>query len=228
MIYIMSIKQKNIGKRALAFSLAEVLLTIVIIGVLAVVLSPIISQGTGRHEILTKVNKANSVLNQAVMKIAYSEGLPIGDLSFIQEDGVVVFFEKFLKYVDTIKTCPGTAAGCFSTGQIKYLNGADAPGFNLAYSVITKDGLSYGWESSSCADKGLNSQDLLNCIGSFVVDINGHRPPNRYGYDIFFFTVVDTKGIVPAGKFNKSTCKRDDTGITCASKVIDDQGVNYK
>ena len=221
------LKKKIFGTKK-GFSLAEVLLTLVIIGVLGAMLVPMMNQGTGRHEILVKVNKAHSVIGQGVMKIAYAEGLPIADLSFIKEDGDVVFFEKFSKFVDTIKLCNGTADGCFPTDDITQLDGLSTS-FLLPYSLITKDGISYGWQNKiSCGDKGLSVDDVRNCYGSFVVDINGHKPPNRYGYDIFFFAIVDKKGVVPAGKGNKSyDCRRDRAGITCASKVIDDQGVNY-
>ncbi len=212
-----------------AFSLAEVLLTIVIIGVLAVMVIPLLNQGIGKHEILTKVNKANSVLGQTLMKIAYSEGLPIADLSFISEDGDAIFFDKFSNFVDTIKVCKGMSSDCFTTGEIKQLNGTNAGSLGLSSSLVTKDGFVYGWQGKAlCGNKGLSNEDLNNCVGSFVVDINGDRLPNRYGYDIFFFPVVDTKGIIPAGKGNKSyDCNRARAGITCAAKVIDDQGVNY-
>ncbi|MGM9994602.1 MAG: type II secretion system protein [Candidatus Avigastranaerophilus sp.] len=212
-----------------AFSLAEVLLTIVIIGVLAVMVIPLLNQGIGRHEILTKVNKANSLLGQTLMKIAYQEGLPIADLSFISEDGDAIFFDKFSNFVDTIKVCKGMTSGCFTTGEITYLNGTNAGSLVLSSSLVTKDGFVYGWQGKAlCGDKGLSNEDLNNCVGSFVVDINGDHLPNRYGYDIFFFPVVDTKGIIPAGKGNRSyDCTRARAGITCASKVIDDQGVNY-
>lgn len=213
-----------------AFSLAEVILTLVIIGVLSMMIIPMISQGIGRQEILSKVNKVNSVLNQAVMRIAYNEGLPVGDFSFIEDDADSVLFDKFTQVVDTIKICRGTSAGCFSSGDIKQLNGNEIGSIPMVISAITKDGIAYGWQGGMvCGDKGLNIEDIENCKGNFVVDINGYNKPNRYGYDIFFFPVVDGKGIIPAGKGNRSLdCRRSNAGLTCASKVIDEQGVNYR
>ena len=213
-----------------AFSLAEVMLTLVLIGVVAVMTVPLLNQGIGRQEILSKVNKVNSVLSQSVMKIAYNEGLPVADFSFIDDEGEAAFFDKFIQVVDTIRICKGSVAGCFSTGEIKQLNGLNAGSFSFANSLITKDGVAYGWQGyETCLDKGLSAEDLVNCKGSFVVDINGYNKPNRYGYDIFYLTVIDEKGIVPAGQGNKSLdCKRDNIGITCSSKVIDEQGVNYR
>lgn len=224
------ILELKLVKNKKAFSLAEVLLTLVIIGIVATMTLPIISQGIGRQEILAKVNKANSVLKQSVMRIAYNEGLPVGDFSFIDDEGDMEFFEKFIQVVDTIRICRGSTVGCFSNSDIKQLNGTNAGSFGFASSLITKDGFAYAFEGvSSCANKGLDIDDMADCKGSFIVDINGYNKPNRYGYDIFFFALVDGQGIVPAGKGNGSLdCRRSNAGITCAAKVIDDQGVNYR
>ena len=95
--------------------------------------------------------------------------------------------------------------------------------------LITNDGISYNYVSGTiCSDKGLSNDDLKNCIGRFLVDINGQSKPNKFGLDIFFFAVVDGKGIVAAGSGNNSAdCKRSSKGITCAAKVLKEGKISY-
>ena len=212
-----------------AFSLSEVLLTLVIIGVLGAVLHPIVIAASGRHETVVRVNKAHSVVNQGLEAIAYEQGLPVGDMGFLQAGNEKFFFERFVDKVDTIKVCGEVPTGCFATSQVTKLNGNPENNFDVQYSLVTKDGMAYGWNSkASCESKGLSSEDLDLCVGSFIVDINGDGTPNRYGYDIFFFPVIDTKGIVPAGRYRTTDCNRRSTGMMCASRVIDKQAVDYR
>ena len=213
-----------------AFSLSEVLLTLVIIGVLGAVLNPIVTASSGRQETVVRVNKAHSVINQGLEAIAYEQGIPVGDMDFLTEGNEKYFFERFVDKVDTIKVCGDNPSGCFATTGITKLNSQPVSDFEVLYSLVTKDGIAYGWDSkASCTSKGLNTEDTDLCVGSFIVDINGDGTPNRYGYDIFFFPVVDTKGVMPAGRSNRSAdCNRRSTGITCAARVIDKQEVNYQ
>lgn len=209
-----------------AFTLAEVLLTIAIIGVVAVITVPVISQATGRQEYVAKLKKAHSVLGQTLIKIAIQEGLPVGDYSFIRDDGNSEFFDIFTRVVDPIKICNEGEMGCIYS-PLTQLNGLNTS-FLIPLSLVTKDGMAFGWNKDECAEKGLSFDDEENCVGCFIVDINGHRKPNRLGYDVFFFTVVDGKGLVPAGKGNNSAdCFRTDKGVTCAAKVIKDSAINY-
>ena len=211
-----------------AFSLAEVMITLVIIGIIGVMVVPLIEQVTGRHETVVRVKKASSVLGQAIYKIAVQEGLPVGDYGYITEDGDSEFFERFSNVVEHIRICRGTPSGCLAVSEIKQLNGRPMSGFTTKNSLVARDGIAYGWDKNACPGKGLSADDEENCIGCFIVDVNGDKKPNRYGYDLFFFLVVDRKGIVPAGKGNHSAdCRRSGIGAQCTSKVIDEEGINY-
>lgn len=209
-----------------AFTLSEVLVTLVIIGVVAVMTVPVIMQSTGRHEYVSRLKKAHSVLGQALIRIAMQEGLPNGDYSYIQEDENGIFFDLFSQVVDPIKICRDGETGCIFS-SLTQLNGSSTS-YPSAYSLITKDGMSYGWNKGTCSEIGLSAEDEANCVGSFIVDINGFGNPNRFGYDIFFFAVIDQKGLVAAGSGNESQdCSRSNKGMTCAAKVISTANIDY-
>lgn len=209
------------------FTLAEVLITLVIIGVVAAITVPAVLQSTERQETVSKLKKAYSVLQQATTKIATEEGVQVGDFSLMPEDE---FFDKFINTVHTMKLCK-SGAGCFPDKPIKTLAGSDWKVYNEGNSLITTDGTAFGWVKGGtdyCAGKGISQEDLQNSVGRFIVDLNGAAPPNRFGYDVFFFIMVQGKGVVPAGAADHSDCKKNGLGITCASVVLSTGTLKYQ
>lgn len=181
-------------------------------------------QSTQKNEFVVRLQKADSTLRQSVLKISMKEGLPPGDYTFMTNDD---FFNEFEKTVNTVKVCKGSERGCFSTSS-KQMNGIYWSGFDRINSLVTADGIAYNWDQRYCDGKGLTSEDLQNCIGRFLIDLNGVSGPNRFGYDIFFFAVVNGKGVVAAGSGNDSAdCKRGRNGITCAAKVLKEKKISY-
>ena len=214
------------GIKKYGFTLAEVLITLVIIGVIAAITIPITQSITEKQEYVSKLKKAYSTLGQAAYRIAIDQGYPVGDFDFVTRED---FFPIFVKQIQSIRVCTAANQGCFYSGYIKYLSGTNAYKFDRTDSVVGADGVTYGWDSRFCEDdKGLSNEDLANCKGRFIVDINGAHPPNRFGRDVFFFCAIDGKGIVPAGSGNNSAdCYVGSNGITCAAKVLKENGMNY-
>ena len=140
------------------------------------------------------------------------------------------FFDKFANVVNTMKLCK-SASGCFPDKPLKTLSGNDHGIYNGTNSLITTDGIAFGWEKNSgdlCSNKGISEEDAQNCIGRFIVDLNGAAPPNRFGYDVFFFQMVQGKGAVPAGNANHKDCRKKGNGITCAAVVLQTGTVKYQ
>ena len=151
------------------------------------------------------------------------EGVPVGDYSLMNEDE---FFDSFAKEVNTNKLCK-TTSGCFPNKPLKALNGNTWEVYNRENSLITVDGMAFGWDRFACSGKGVSPDDEANCIGRFIVDVNGPANPNQFGKDVFFFLAINGKGIVPAGSFDSSTCKKGRQGDQCAALVLRDSAINY-
>lgn len=217
------------NKSIKSFTLAEVLITLVIIGVIAAMTVPTIMQNTQKQEIISKLKKADSVLRQSLYNISRDTGYPVGDYSFTNNDE---FFDLFAKKLNVAKMCGSANQGCFS--DVTYsLKGEVWSNYNSYSSnsktFVTTDGIAYGWSKTLCTtDKGLLTEDYPKCLGRFIIDVNGSRKPNAFGRDVFFFTVVDRKGIVAAGSGNNSAdCKKNSSGITCAAKVLKEGKFTY-
>ncbi len=216
---------KNINKNriknyvAQGFTLAEVLITLVIVGVIAAMTLPSLMQSTNKQETVTALKKADSVLKQSLYKIANNNGYTLGDYEFLAED-TYTFLDEFAKVVNVAKTEE------FGPNY-KYLDGSDSS-FGSGKIIITADGiLYYAYSSPRWRTYGLTNDDSLNNLVTIIVDVNGFKKPNKLGEDAFVFYLINKKGIMPAGSDSDFDCQPGDYGYTCTAKFIKESKVSY-
>ena len=213
------------------FTLAEVLITLVIIGVVAAMTIPNVINNTKKQEYVAGCKKAYSVLSQAVYKIGQNKGYPVGDYSFIKDNG---FIDEFANVTSIIKKCD-TFSECFGKDNNATADGYKSVSGNIlntplgdGKSVISADGQMYSFVVTSYYNKyGISDEDAANCLARIFVDINGGKNPNQYGYDAFIFYIVDGKGVIPAGNKSSSCRKGGGDGYDCAAKVLRENAINY-
>jgi len=211
------------------FTLSEVLITLVIIGIVAAATIPTLINNTKKNEFVAGLKKANSVLSQAILKIGQSKGYPVGDYSFLQN---IDFADEFVKVVNVNKKC-NNFAECSgkNLSQYKFTNGNSVSGVNdSGKSVITSDGQLFSFLSIgiiSFGTYGISSEDSDNRLVRILVDLNGPKNPNKFGYDTFIFYVINNKGIIPAGSASYSNCASWSSGETCAARVLKENAINY-
>lgn len=240
-----------------AFTLAEVLITLAIIGVIASMTIPSLIGSTNNAEIVAKVKKYQSVFSQAVLKAEVDNNC-IGDLSacgaFSAAGEVPTAPWNFLKpYLNITKDC-GTATGCFNPGvSYKWLNYAisgtsyvsdNEPKF--AHAILADGSFIFLYKSpnANCANNAsistITTGPMYNSMcGSFDVDVNGAKGPNQQGRDVFSY-VITKSGVYPAGMdgtiFAGCNPASNDTTASdngaagigyCTAKVLQDGAVNY-
>ncbi|MBQ9245100.1 type II secretion system protein [bacterium] len=219
---------KEISFNKQGFTLAEVLVTLFIIGVIAAMSIPVAIKSTEKMEYVSALRKAHSVLSQSLYTIARNNGYPIGDYTFFNDEN---FMDEFAQVTNIIKKCQ-TTNECMGSDAETYqqmytqLNGSPATDLTSGKTVITADGIMYTFAEPS-GTFGLSESDIANRLGRIVVDINGSRAPNRYGRDTFFFYIVNGKGLVPAGHYAVNDCFVGSSGRTCAAKVIQESAMKY-
>lgn len=213
-----------------AFTLAEVLLTLVIIGVIAAITIPTLTMNTKNNEHVAGCLKAYSSLSQAVDRMKPDYG-PIGigakwnNANVLWSGENSDFKEGFASQFNTIRVEKSNNTDCYSH-DMKYLNGRKSPNSHKGYTLVTTDGMCYSFATDKCSEKGVST---ANCMGRFLVDVNGEKGPNVFGKDIFFFVLIKGEGIRPAGADNGSVnCKLSGTGTDCAAKVINEKKIDYK
>ena len=173
-------------KKALAFTLAETLIVMGIIGVVAALTIPNLNSSTGEKEKVAKVKKLYSNLNDAFERAQAVYG-PLdewfeGDTT--QQAQSTRFAERMTEFMKVSKTCKFTA-GCFSSGKLLNYDGIEYDSNYVqqlisdgTYMIITADGTSVGFISYA------GEQSRIR------IDIDGpNKGPNKIGTDIFDFSI---------------------------------------
>jgi prepilin-type N-terminal cleavage/methylation domain-containing protein len=135
-----------IYKLKMAFTLAEVLITLLIIGIVASIVIPTLLSDTQQAEYKVAWKKAYASINQAAMLIkADNSGTYIGAFS-----SPTTVFNSFSNYMSVVKVCKNNDAvgNCWGS-QNYYLNGVTVPSTTGGFAMILSNGTSIlvpsGW-----------------------------------------------------------------------------------
>ena len=216
------------------FTLAEVLITLVIIGVIAAMTIPTLMNKTNEQETVTAVKKAYSVLGQAYKKIIAENGEIIpSELGNSQAEATEKMGDMFAKHLSVVKNCGMSAGGdCFADEGYKQFNGSNwgnVNNFTDRYKLRLNDGMSMSVNAWNVSSDWGTSPSLKNSIGFIYFDINGDKAPNVVGKDVFAFYITKDD-IIPVGTpydiYNPlSACKTH--GTACTAWVITKGNMDY-
>ena len=226
-----------------AFTLAEVLITLSIVGIIAAMTIPGLINKTGNVENVVALKKVYSTLTQAFYRISSENGGIENALSTaITSDSFANIFIQKLKLQKNCGTNNANDTGCYSNSNVLWLKGTSSGSnpFSRSSAILTVDGISYsfylhylGTGSQACGLLyGEPSNPFYGTCGYITVDVNGpNKGPFQYGRDIFRFYVTK-KGIYPDGfKFGEwwidNDCNLNSAGQGCAAKILTEGTMNY-
>ena len=164
--------------RRVGFTLAEVLITLGIIGIVSAMTIPTLINNYQKKVTVTRLQQTYSMLNQAFKMAQVEHGDPI-TWNYPKERSYEAskdFAKKYLTpYLKINKICGEQTADCIQR-DTKYLNGATYGGQNTTsyYRFILANGVLVSLAKYSADDSIL-----------FGVDINASAGPNTMGKDIF-------------------------------------------
>lgn len=185
-----------------AFTLAEVLITLAIIGVVAAIVLPILSKTYQKITYVTGLKREYSVFSQATTQLKTDNGGTLVDAAeWGRNQGQVLnTYKKYLKFA---KICDDTP-GCWHPTNTWYdLNGGKvSSNIDTDYgSAILDDGslVNYVALENDCIATTYRDKDGNGAACGYVgIDINGFKPPNMKGRDIFSF-LITKDGLMPTG-----------------------------
>ncbi len=172
-------------KKKKGFTLAEALITLVIIGVIAALTIPAILVNTEQHEYKSALKKALSALNQVIeLNIALEGYGPIEakDMSDANNGHEDQLFEMFRRRMNVIST--STEYNWGNTSNYAFFT---ADGMRYEFPKEAKlysgyDGATFNKANGECATPGGNVQNDAGVPKSdpclIIVDVNGQRRPN--------------------------------------------------
>ena len=214
-----------------AFTLAEVLITLVIIGVIAALTIPNVVNNYSKQETVSRLKKAYSTLMQTTARAVVDHGSVDN-----WELGVAGSADDTLTF--------------FNTYMAPYLSLAEkaqklsSTSWNKTYYYLNNSEHQYGnWVRTYLADGSsltmmINTSNDIQKWFKVHVDINGDKKPNKFGRDIFIFWyfirydhieyqgTFQPCGIVFSRNANLSdgdgNCHKNQSGDRCSSVIIKD------
>lgn len=164
-------------KKSLGFTLAEVLITLGIIGVVAAMTMPTLMNSTQGAQYKAAYKKALSALSQAITLNVALDEVDFGDL---QGTGIKDVLKSRMNVVRTV----GTGEDSFGTNEYSFttVDGAATPGNNNV-TLFMNDGIMFSYDTTkanTCSDDPTLAGHTFNkkdCSG--FVDVNGTRGPNK-------------------------------------------------
>lgn len=160
------------------FTLAEILVTLGIIGVLGILTMPTVLKKYEKQRWINGYKTTYSILNQATKIIATENGGSLdGAWNPDSYEEMYLQYKKHLKYIKHVEN-QGMAGTTFAY-EYKTLNN-EAFSLNFNYSLVLSSGASVTFHTVS---------DSGSAISVIFIDINGKKEPNQLGKDFFMFDV---------------------------------------
>mgnify|MGYP004662963923 CR=1 FL=1 len=224
-------------KRA-AFTLAEVLITLGIIGVVAALTLPTVIQNYQKQVTVNKLKKAYSVLGQVAQRaiadngaISVTNGEPLNSNTCKS-----IFHTYWLPYFKGAEVYPEGKKPNLNDNTAFYRHLRSGYWDTNIYTLYaagrifftTPDDMSFyidimKWVSKYDNDGKLISQTgVYNSFQTVYVDINGLKQPNTIGKDVFIFTIDFEKGIAKPWGYNSSDSAINSNDVYYAAKIIKD------
>jgi prepilin-type N-terminal cleavage/methylation domain-containing protein len=217
---------KNYFKTETGFTLAEVLITLLIIGVIAGLVIPAIVQDTQDAELKVAYKKAFSDLSQVTNRIFQDNGGTLKGLCPQSNPGGDICWKNIYKpYLNIVKECSnGTNIGnCWSNmggGKgAKYYDGTDYVAYTAWWGnntgLVLNNGVVLAFTGSASGLCDNNNTASSRCFHLWV-DVNGNKGPNTFGKDVFFLQ-ANALRLYPAIGFGESC---SDDGFDCSTYYL--------
>ena len=184
------------------FTLAEVLITLGIIGIIAAMTLPAVINNARNKELEARFKQAYSLVYQAVLLMGNDN--PQLWQTYCSDNTRTnsrFFIKDFSKYFQTVGTFD------FNTTVSRDLRKL---GYKQRYFYSVEKGKSrfntdaYN-DGAFVAKNGMivfNSGCWWGFALDFVVDTNGHKGPNKFGYDVFYFQIARNNQFLPSSISN--------------------------
>ena len=217
--------------RLAAFTLAEVLITLGIIGVVAAMTMPSLIANYQKKQTVAQLKKVYSTISQAY-EMSKNENGPSEDWidtsQSINSENIKKYVQTYwLPYFKSIQECSNYGDCSYDTNA-KAPNGNNSAGINLTgnrrYTIILSDGtliafVPFSWNEDAGVHYWGGQQ-------KFYIDLNGAKRPNAIGKDVFLFKIYNDKVTDFCNGYSEndinSSCNKTGDGQCCSTKIMMD------
>lgn len=225
----------------IAFTLAEVLITLGIIGVVAAMTIPSLIQSYKEKATVTAVKQSYSIFAQALKMVTIDNPdlSALTDSSLSAKENSQIMFNKISKHIKKVKSCD-VGGRCMASTYVN-INNQILPRKNWEDENNLVTGVLANGTSFWILNLPQNDIENSTNSGQIGIDINGDKKPNKLGVDFFWFT-FDIYGnlyaginphnqATPAGEYNN--CELGGSGLSkyngygCSEWIITHGNMDY-
>ena len=174
-----------------AFTLAEVLVTLGIIGIVSAMTVPTLMQNYQRQSYVTQLHKVYNELSQALVRYQNDQNaVNLTEAGLTSDAAFVSFINTYFKKA---KECD-TMNSCFATSYRK-LSGATMGDYE-------RNNSSFVLASGATLRTGYSPEGAK--LFNIALDINGPKGPNIVGRDLFWIYIYNN-GVIDEGQIDANT-----------------------
>lgn len=220
----------------IAFTLAEVLITLGIIGVVAVMTMPSLIQSYKEKATVTAVKQSYSIFAQALKMVTIDNPdlSALTDSSLSAKENSQIMFNEISKHIKKVKSCD-VDKKCMGNTYYLNLNNEKVSNWDTYNNLVTgvlANGTSF-WILSLPAS--ISGEETY--AGQIGIDINGNKRPNKFGVDFFWFTfnkngeLFAGRGQGPGGTYWNCELSPSNSnwsnGYGCSEWIITHENMDY-
>lgn len=220
----------------IAFTLAEVLITLGIIGVVAAMTMPSLIQSYKEKATVTAVKQSYSIFAQALKMVTIDNPdlSALTDSSLSAKENSQIMFNEISKHIKKVKSCD-VDKNCMGNTYYLNLNNEKVSNWDTYNNLVTgvlANGTSF-WILSLPAS--ISGEETY--AGQIGIDINGNKRPNKFGVDFFWFTfnkngeLFAGRGQGPGGTYWNCELSPSNSnwsnGYGCSEWIITHENMDY-
>lgn len=230
---------KIFNKELLAFTLAEVLIVVGILGIVAEMTMPVLQKNVQSMQYIAGAKTAYSLLTQAAKLAINDQSTPDiwGMTAAGDGTSAVTGLGKITPYLKINPTCNNSVTcKAFAPAGNKYLHATTVDDYNNRADLAKMqmaNGMSVAFSvtNPTCSATYGTTIDLQAVCAEIIVDVNGVKNPNTYGKDIFSFWLtkygLSLKGGPSASTYTFASDCSAGSGTTCSSWVVINGNEDY-
>ena len=204
-----------------AFTLAEVLVVLAVIGVIASLTIPPVINNFQKKQWETGYKRTYSILEQATKMIMADNGGTMKGLGLTSHGPLKEVYANQFK-VTRLCNWGNHKGNCWHTdNDWTYLDGSAPYTGGVGIGFINNHVLmTYFLSSTDCAS---TYYDFPNICGHVIFDTNGFKKPNVVGKDIHSILILKNSIIpygVPGTGISIDTCKPGEYGTSCGLEIL--------
>lgn len=209
-----------------AFTLAEVLITLGIIGIVAAMTIPVLINNSDKQEYLSRFKENYSIFLQITTQLNNDCGgsvtgcLATPNAANDDPTTRLDFLNLYKAKLSVAKDCSAGATECFPNTNYKNLNGTDSGrNFEAGYWI--------GNARIQLTNGSSVGVRWITTAPGIIIDTNGPKGPNQIGKDFFYFYYdINTKTFNP--DYGDNDCGvGTNNGYGCSAKIVKENAMNY-